>query len=738
MALPGDLGEQLLNQIPKALPALLIPLVQFVWTKYKESQRENRKNLLRKKIADLIAQRGSLGPVASLENGVRVLQDLENELKAALAELAAIGEIPNSQANPKVIPAELAAIGEIRELQRDPPKRPALARWFLAYTPSGPASWILHSLFFLFLPVGLLAIIAFVQVQLGNNGCDFDLPWLKIPLISGVFLLPAFLFRNIAAWIDKGRPWLPTVMFWFSILMIALVWVAAIADEDDDFVESLSNFVLPATALLFLLGTCALGAVRSWLPLPALPSGTGRSAFLLFVPSRPAGWLALLSWYVGWAMVGLLGYRDFQILHGGGDLWVAVVSAAVGFPLLCGHLVCAWRWARASRVQPTSGRKQAAAGGKTGNIARARSAPPLLLAGGLALGCIGSGVWYFGTHRRVSLSAEGKAARQDPERARLVATRPVPASTAPPAPNPAVESGEPLRILQGHTDSVNSVAWSPDGKILASASDDGTIRLWDTAGGKGPRVLEGHQDAVNSVAWSPDGNTLASASDDETIRLWDATSGELIRSLRGNGGSAKAAAWSPNGRTLASANDNVGALLWDAASGKLLRTLEGDHHFLGSIAWSPDGKTLAAAGVYDEMFWLWDAANGKTLRTLEGHDDWLNSVTWSPDGKMLASASDDGTIRLWDAVSGKTLRILQGPSGGSAHRVAWSPDGRALASGWFDETIRMWDTANWTLRTLQGHKGNVNDVAWSPDGKTLASAGDDKTVRLWAAHPESQ
>jgi WD40 repeat protein len=281
---------------------------------------------------------------------------------------------------------------------------------------------------------------------------------------------------------------------------------------------------------------------------------------------------------------------------------------------------------------------------------------------------------------------------------------------------------------------VSSVAWSPDGKILASGSDDKTIKLWEAASGKLLSTLEGHTYQVYSVAWSPDGKTLASGSYDQTVKLWEAASGKLLATLQGNTQGVNSVAWSPDGKTLASGSWDDTVKLWEAASGKLLASWEGHNGYVRSVAWSPDGKTLAS-GSADNTVKLWEAASGKLLATLQGHTNWIDSVAWSPDGKTLASGSGDKTIKVWEAASGKLLSTLQTDPVGS---VAWSPDGKTLASGSY-RTVNLWEAASGKLlASWEGHTDQVNSVAWSPDGKILASGSLDGRVKLWEAAPSSK
>ncbi|WP_347176873.1 serine/threonine-protein kinase [Parafrankia sp. EAN1pec] len=306
--------------------------------------------------------------------------------------------------------------------------------------------------------------------------------------------------------------------------------------------------------------------------------------------------------------------------------------------------------------------------------------------------------------------------------------------------------------LAGHTSTVRAVAFSPDGRILASASDDEPVRLWDVTDPGDARPLDasltGHSGWVHSVAFSPDGHTLASAGDDHTVRLWNVTdpanAHPLGAPLTGHTSTVWAVAFSPDGRILASAGNDETVTLWDVADPAQARPLDviSETRAVRSVAFSPDGRILASAGD-DGTASLWNVAdptNPRPLGTpLAGHTNTVWVVAFSPNGHTLASAGDDHTVRLWNVTDPANAHPLGAPLTGhtsTVRSVAFSSDSRTLASGSDDHTVRLWDVidpANAHPRgaSLTGHSSWVRSVAFAPDGRTLASGSDDHTMRLW-------
>ncbi|KAJ5471551.1 hypothetical protein N7530_008908 [Penicillium desertorum] len=289
-----------------------------------------------------------------------------------------------------------------------------------------------------------------------------------------------------------------------------------------------------------------------------------------------------------------------------------------------------------------------------------------------------------------------------------------------------------FQALEGHSDWVSSVAFSPQGGLLASGSYDKTIRIWDTATGALRLILNGHLGLVESVAFSPDGQRLVSGSEDKTIRLWDIATGTLQQTLKGHSGWVSSVTFSPQGGLLASGSYDKTIRIWNSITGAAHHTLEGHSDWVKSVAFSPDGRRLAS-GSEDKTIRLWDTATGVIQQTLHGHSGWIESVVFSPDGQSVVSSSEDESIRIWNAATGALRQTLEGHSG-RVSSVAFSPDGKRLVSGSEDDTVRLWDFPTGTLQqTLEGHSGWVKSVAFSPNAGLLASGSWDMTVRLWYA-----
>ena len=265
--------------------------------------------------------------------------------------------------------------------------------------------------------------------------------------------------------------------------------------------------------------------------------------------------------------------------------------------------------------------------------------------------------------------------------------------------------------------------------MLNKNTDIGSV-----AGFKLRYILQGHKETINRIAWSPDGQLLAAPSSDRTIWLWDAEKGKLLRKLAGHHFLDYATAWSPTGRILASGSV-VSVIFWDRGTGEQLWRLTGKQSVTTSacsLAWSPDGQTLAiGTGFIDGDIQLWDITNKKQIRTLKGHNDLVFSIAWSPDGQLFASGSNDATVRLWNMKSKHPILTLTGHSQ-AVLCVAWSPDGQILASASSDRTIQLWspDTGR-QVATLEGHTGSVTCISFSADGHLLASKSHDGTFQLW-------
>lgn len=290
--------------------------------------------------------------------------------------------------------------------------------------------------------------------------------------------------------------------------------------------------------------------------------------------------------------------------------------------------------------------------------------------------------------------------------------------------------------LNAHTDGVRGVAYSPDGRFLASAGRDNLVILWDTATNKPiGNPLAGHTSRVNAVAFSPDNQILASASDDGTVRLWDVNTGQAIgEPFSEHADAVRALAFSPDGQQIASGSDDGSILLWNPTNGDLIgEPLIGHEGIIYALAFSQDGELLASGGE-DNTVRLWNAQTGEAIGDpLVGHIDWVLSLAFNPNGAILASTGVDESIIFWNTESGERLSTSETGHQDYVRSIAFSPDGHFFATGSFDQTIRLWNaqTGEQMGAPLTGHQAAVWGVAFSPDSRHLASASADGSIIIW-------
>lgn len=322
----------------------------------------------------------------------------------------------------------------------------------------------------------------------------------------------------------------------------------------------------------------------------------------------------------------------------------------------------------------------------------------------------------------------------------------LPRSASPP-PSVVAVNVSLVGTLKGHAGEVNAVAFSPNGRFLASGSKDRTIKLWNISNRTAIRSLKGHTDGVWAVAFSPDNKILASSSKDRTIKLWNVANGSLIRTLKGHGGEVNDLAFNSNGKTLASASDDSTIRLWNPSTGQLARTLRAGQEVgsIVSLAFASDGglysgSIIQGAGAVS----IWDTQTGES-----NHIEMppIFSVAVSRDGRFLVAGGAGSTVAVvtdqgmsrstgnsliaWDLQSGEA-RTLDQSEPARIFEVAINPDGRTLAAARDDGRVELWNLATGQkIQTLTGHTALVYSLAFSADGRFLATASDDRTIKLW-------
>ncbi len=294
------------------------------------------------------------------------------------------------------------------------------------------------------------------------------------------------------------------------------------------------------------------------------------------------------------------------------------------------------------------------------------------------------------------------------------------------------DSTNPIHTFQGHTDSVRTVAFSPDRATALSSSSDNTIKLWDIQSGEEIRTLNGHSDKVYSASFSPDGNTVLSGSRDNTLKLWDIHSGQLIRTFRGHTNSVRTVAFLPDGNTALSGSEDNTIKLWEISTGKLLSS-QNQPRAIYAIAISPDGNRVLS-GSQNGTIKLWDIKTGQQLVTFKEHTGLVSSIAFSPDGNTAISGSYDKTIKLWNLKTGQEILTFRGHTD-KVYSVIFTDDGRYAISASQDNTIKVWNIETGKkMDSFQGHTDWVYSVAFDSVTRTALSGSRDQTLKLWKVY----
>ncbi|OIP74657.1 MAG: hypothetical protein AUK48_09415 [Oscillatoriales cyanobacterium CG2_30_44_21] len=278
-------------------------------------------------------------------------------------------------------------------------------------------------------------------------------------------------------------------------------------------------------------------------------------------------------------------------------------------------------------------------------------------------------------------------------------------------------------------DIIYGIAISPDSKLLAAASSNRSIELWDFEATTSPRVLQGHKGRVYDIYFSPDGTKLVSGSDNGEVIIWDVASGKIIHNLSGQQERIYTSIFSPDGQTVVSCSGDRTIRIWDVKTGKQIRTFQ-EKSYVYDASFTPDGKTLVSAAKNGAIR-LWNVETGKPIKTIVEKGTPVRSIVYTKDGKLIAAAMEDSTVRLWNGETGQFVEVLTGHTN-QVHTVAFSEDNSLLASGSTDKTIRVWDVnAKSLLQVLSAHENGVSSVDFSKDGKFLISGSLDGKVKVW-------
>lgn len=308
-------------------------------------------------------------------------------------------------------------------------------------------------------------------------------------------------------------------------------------------------------------------------------------------------------------------------------------------------------------------------------------------------------------------------------------------NSTPPVSTPS--PGGPVLVYRAHQARVNGVAWSPDGKFIASSSDDKLVLICDSTSGKTIFTYKGHSDVVNGIAWSPDSQFIASASADKTVQVWEALTGKLVTTYQGHSAAVNSVSWSSNGVRIASGSDDNTVQVWAVKNGAIVLNYQEHTNAVLSVAWSPDNKRIAS-GSWDTTVQVFSMvrtpafAIGDKIFTYKGHAAEVYSIAWAPNGKRLASGGGDNVVQVCNGINGSAVDYPPRRHEGPVRAIAWSPDIGHIVSASDDKTVRVWNSATGeNTTTFRRHTDAVFAVDWSPDSKFVVSGGSDKTVQVF-------